>query len=267
MHSLVISDNWYVKNRKDQVLNAVFMDFSGRSLILRTKPEEKFAYVWMIFCSGIKFPKSNAAEYKSANEKYYNTHWDKKSIIDDKYSEEELAERSKFYEEKVENVNVEYDSFEKDLLDARFKKLKKVLDKISKMFAQETNGLTVNFDDLTYKIHKDYGYTEISSKSENYPSNGCYDNEGIYVYFNMERALKILNDFLDSDSDDVEKLDIWKIKDTINSMINFAFDENSILIQDTDECDEYDMEKHYKTVIEYVVKNEGRATVIHPIGG
>lgn len=263
MHSLVISGAWHIKERENATLHAVFKDFSDRHLELRTEPEDKFAYVWLLFCQGIKFPFSRNHEYKVANEEYYKEHWPRQDVIDGKFSKEELEERDKFYDEKVRNVNTKYTSFEKVEIQKRFNTLVKYLDDLSNYFLTEHSPVHIDFDDLDYEIY-DYGYVSLASKSEVYPETGCYGNDGVIAYFEMQRAWDVLNKYLDTG---VESNDNWYVQKCISEMIDFAFNPNSILIQNTDECDDDDREKHYKTVTEYVIKNEGRATVIHPLGG
>lgn len=266
MHSLVISGNYVSDYKWDKDFNCKFMDFSIRHLDIHTDPEEKFSYLWMVLCQGIEFSKSK--KYIDYNKKlnYYYEHFPFVQGI------ERGQEADDFYEKNLKDDDRSYTKKEIELLKKEeFPRLQKVFDAMAKYYADLSNkgylkkrALTLNFDDITLDIQEKYGHAFLGSKSDEYCSTGCYGNETIFAHFRMGKVVEEINKFIHGTD---EEFNFDKIESPIRDMFDFAFDNDSVFIQNTDECDEYDRKKHFKTVTDYLVKNKGRATVIHPIGG
>ena len=270
MHSLVINSSlfnlFYNSKNKNLTMHAKFMDYSVRELIPRTDPEDKFAFLWMIFCSLLSFPKSAASEKRDENKAYEARKWPRSLLISDDCPQIVLKEHSDFVKEYITDFDVKYTDTEKANLENRFKRLENLLNTVSESL-KSNYSVSLDFTDLKLNIHDDYGYCNLASKSESYPSTGTYGNKIVADYFEMEEAAKIINDFINSDEEQFDVEAHYCVKMCFREMLGFAYDKDSIFIQDTDEHDNKDEKKHIKLVKKYFNKGNCEGTVLRPIGG
>ncbi len=99
-------------------------------------------------------------------------------------------------------------------------------------------------------------------------TNGCYGHESFKSII-MSYMLRTIDKITEPNAD----LSILSVDDRWNSYLDFCdlasfiLDQNAVILQNTDECDDKDRKKMQRMVMSYVKKNKGMCFVDWPFGG
>lgn len=159
------------------------------------------------------------------------------------------------------HYNIAYTKEETSLIKRNYKKFEKALELI-RLYYRYNSKLLITFSDVNLKLDETSGTANI--ESQDYSSLGCYGHNSLCDALFLNDLVEHLKGFIAGK----EKLDdnsvFWMYMDTV---LSFVLDDNSIIIQGSDEMDDSEIEKQKKLVIKYIKKNKGDASVIWPLGG
>lgn len=227
MHAIVVARAGYYNKEPIDVCMDASMDFSERTLIVRDSPDEKASYCFHLIID----------------------HWNSK-LVQGKWNSE-TCEIANITDKEVEH-NKSVIAVYRKFISFMKKSLKK----------NWNINLTVKGVAVTCKKNG----AEIERKP--WASTGCYGHDVLKAILldNMFATIDKISEpgadlsVLNNKSEHIGWCDFY-------DLAYFILDPNSVIIQNTDECDEKDRKKMQRLVMDYVKKNKGMCHVDWPLGG
>ena len=149
---------------------------------------------------------------------------------------------SPYSEEEVESIKKTY---------SRFLEFFEILSKDCRMPYELKN--------CELKVEEDKGFFSFGNE---YASNGCYGHKIFNNIIELDNVISKMHFFLKCGVLEKDDLYCWK-----TVLYQFILNENSVIVQGTDECDDEEDKLQKKYIKDYVLKNEGDCYVDWPLGG
>ena len=159
-------------------------------------------------------------------------------------------------------VSNTYTEFEKTDIREKFLKFTDfliMLNNVSHNSYQDVECKFINYV-LYFSESNDFAY--INTKNGDWSSTGCYGHDSFEIELGLTKLYKLMDNYIEYN--DIKLLDLefnWY------GILRFILND-SIIIQNTDECDNEDRIEMNKTIIDTINRHmDEQVTVIWPIGG